>query len=318
MQVYRSLQQIASACGTSTVTVGAFDGIHRAHQELLRRVRERARSRGAYSVAVTFDPHPAMVLAPEKAPRLLTPLALKLERMESGGLDRVLILPFTLEFSRWTPERFVQEVIVQALCAESVFVGENFRFGHRQAGNPQVLEELGRRFGFQTVVLEKMLVRKTVVSSSQIRGLLEQGNVVLANRLLGYPFTVRGPVVPGLGIGRRQTVPTLNLGETGGLLPQPGVYITVARPGGGTVIPAVSNVGTRPTFGERGLGVETHLLESWPGPPPAVMEVGFLRRLRAERKFDSAEQLKEQILQDVRRAQRYFHRLRRAGIPLRW
>jgi riboflavin kinase/FMN adenylyltransferase len=327
MQIFHSLEEIAREPQPSAVTVGSFDGIHRAHKELLRRVRERAQAQGSLSVAVTFDPHPAAILAPDKAPRMLTPMPIKLELLERSGIDRLLILPFTPEFSRWSPEKFVVEVLVRALRTETVFVGENFHFGHRQAGNPQVLQQLGSKFGFRTEVLEKMTLRRHTVSSSQIRVLLERGNVTLANRLLGHPFYIRGPIQAGLGIGSSRMVPTLNLDGAASLVPQRGVYITLARLGtdlkqGGNpagsvdLIPSVTNVGNRPTFGKRELGVETHLIEPWNGPGASVLEVRFLYRLRDERKFESAELLKEQILRDVRRGRAYFRRLHSAGIAV--
>ena len=327
MKIFHSLEEVARLSRPSTVTVGSFDGIHCAHKELLRRVRERARQQGSMSVAVTFDPHPVAVLAPDKTPSMLTPLPIKVELLERSGIDGLLILPFTLEFSRWSPEKFVEEVLVRTLRAETVFVGENFHFGHRQAGNPQMLQQLGERFGFRTEILSKMSLRHKIVSSSQIRILLEQGHITLANRLLGQPFYIRGPIQTGLGIGSTRSVPTFNLDAATSLVPRRGVYITAARLGfanqpvgradslSGSMA-SVTNVGTRPTFGERELGVETHLLEPWGGEKPSVLEIGFLYRLREERKFESAEQLKAQILRDVRRAQDYFRRLRRAGISL--
>jgi riboflavin kinase / FMN adenylyltransferase len=337
MEILRSLEQIANRSRRSTVTIGSFDGIHVAHQELLRRIRERGEQEGAASVAVTFDPHPLAVLAPEKAPRLLTPMPIKLELLEQSQIDRLLILPFTLEFSHWSPERFVEEVLVKALGAESVLVGDNFRFGFRQAGTPQTLEELGRRWNFRTEILPKMTLRGWTVSSSQIRNLLEAGKIALANRLLRHSFSIRGPIARGLGIGRTQTVPTLNLGAYPGLLPAEGVYITLARVGrynetgsgepgfGGKVslsqlLRSVTNVGCRPTFGGRELGIETHLLETWletwEDASPVILDLRFLHRLRPERKFDSPEQLKAQILRDAQRARRYFDRLQAAGIAM--
>ena len=330
MKIHHSLEEAAAysgeSGGPSVVTIGSFDGIHLAHQELLRRVQQRARENGATSVAITFDPHPVQVLAPQKAPKLLTPFPVKLALLEMGGIDRLLILPFTLELSLWSPERFVEEVLARALRAVVVVVGENFRFGHRQAGTPEVMEELGRRFDFRTEIFPKMSLRNITVSSSQIRRLLEEGKVSLANRLLGRCFSVRNIVETGLGIGRTQTVPTLNLGRYSELLPAAGVYVTLARiltgfeadsaaPLERDSFPAplrsVTNVGRRPTFGERELGVETHLLESWDGPTPTAMEVSFLYRLRDERKFPSPQDLKSQIMKDVRRTENYFRRLER-------
>ncbi|MBI3933383.1 MAG: bifunctional riboflavin kinase/FMN adenylyltransferase [Acidobacteria bacterium] len=345
------------------VTIGVFDGVHCAHQELLRRVRERAAEEQAASVAITFDPHPLQVLAPQKAPKLLTPTPVKLELLAKSGLDRLLILPFTEEFSHWPPEKFVEEVLVKTLRAVVVVVGENFRFGYRASGTPAMLLELGTQRGFHTEVLPSLRVRGVAVSSSRIRKSLEEGKLSLANRLLGRPFSIRNPIEAGQGIGRSQTVPTLNVAAYSEMLPATGVYITWAR--GGTEPPepaedaatsagmplqaasesgalesavagaddglsdealavrieslsrrlrSVTNVGVRPTFGERDLGVETHLLDDWQGAPPTTLEVSFLYRLRDERKFASPEELKEQILKDIRRAENYFRRLERFGV----
>jgi riboflavin kinase/FMN adenylyltransferase len=329
MEIFQSTEQAAVKGGRSVVTIGAFDGIHLAHQELLRRVRERAARENAASVAITFDPHPLRVLAPQKAPKLLTPPPVRLELIERSGVDRLLILPFNRDFSLWPPEKFVEEVLVKALGAVAVVVGDNFRFGYRAAGTPAVLEELGKRWQFETQVLPSMYVRGMPVSSSQIRSLLEEGRIAAANRLLGHPFSVRNAIEPGLGIGRSQTVPTLNLAPYSEMLPATGVYVTRAKLGlreedkekRTKPLRSVTNVGYRPTFGERALGVETHLLEphlleKWHGPKrhidvvsPSTLEVSFLYRLRDERKFDSPEQLKAQILRDICRAEAYFRRL---------
>ena len=318
MEIFHSWEAIAQQGRPSVVTIGNFDGLHLAHQELLRKVRQRAGERNAVSVAISFDPHPAQVLVPQKAPRLLTPLPVKLELLGKSGIDRLLVIPFTEEFSRWSPERFVEEVLVKALRCESVWVGKNFRFGHKQAGNPETMKQLGIRWNFQTEVLPRVSFRTTTVSSSQIRCLLQTGKLSMTNRLLGRAFRIRNSVQAGLGIGRNQTVPTLNLAPYDGMLPATGVYVTRARlaePDGAGVealaLRSVTNVGYRPTFGERELGVETHLLEPWQGPPPPSLELSFLYRLREERKFASAAELKSQILRDVERAQRYFHRLER-------
>ncbi len=329
MEILRSLEEAAAHPGPSVVTIGSFDGIHLAHWELLRRVRQLGRERNAASVAITFDPHPVQVLAPHRAPKLLTPLSVKLELLEKSGIDRLLILPFTKEFSFWSPERFVDQVLHQALGAVDVVIGDNFRFGHEQAGTPELLRELGALYRFRTEVLPKITLRGMTVSSSQIRALLEAGKVRIANRLLGRCFSIRNAVAPGLGIGRSQTVPTLNLAPYAELMPAAGVYITWTRvslpadasSGAGAAAPlasrqlrSVTNVGRRPTFGERELGVETHLLESWQGSAPPEMEVSFLYRLRDERKFSSPEELRSQIVNDVHRAETYFHRLDRMRI----
>jgi riboflavin kinase/FMN adenylyltransferase len=326
MEVFHSLEEFAkrnstepasAGGGPSVVTIGSFDGIHLAHRELLRRVRERALEEKAASAAITFEPHPVRVLAPQHAPLLLTPLPIKLELLEKTGIDLLLLLPFTPEFSHWSPEKFVEEVLAKTLKATAVVIGENFRFGHRHAGTPHTMEELGQRYGFRTEILPKISLRKRTVSSSQIRRLLEEGKVPLANRLLGRCFSIRNVVERGLGIGSSQTVPTLNLGRYSELLPAAGVYVTGAKIAS-RQLRSVTNVGRRPTFGERELGVETHLLEPWQGPTPAELEVSFLYRLREERKFVSPQELKSQIMQDIRRAESYFRRLERFGVAAAW
>ena len=392
MEIFHSLDQAAAKSAPSVVTIGAFDGIHLAHRELLRLVRERAARKGAVSVAITFEPHPLRVLAPQKAPKLLTPQPVRLELLASSGVDRLLVLPFTRDFSLCPPEKFVEEVLAKALRAVAVVVGDNFHFGYCAAGDVATLAELGKQWNFETEVFPAVHVRRMPVSSSQIRSLLGEGRIERANRLLGRPFSIRHPVESGLGIGRSQTVPTLNLAPYSEVLPATGVYVTQTRiietrtggekrneasglapqgrndtdvsfrtlaqgvspgfekgvqtsparakeinPSAGSetdaqseqpsrseepnnvstpsrLLRSVTNVGYRPTFVERSLGVETHLLEpveqQWSGPPPARIEVRFLYRLRDERKFDSPEELKAQILSDIRRTDVYFRRLR--------
>jgi riboflavin kinase / FMN adenylyltransferase len=319
MEILRSLEDAAKwengrkNSGPSVITIGNFDGVHLAHTELLRRIRHLTCDNAAAAVAITFEPHPAEILRPDKAPKLITPLNRKIELIEASGVDCLLILPFTLEFSRWTPQQFVEDVLVKSLHATSVVIGENFRFGHQQAGNPQTLEELGGRYGFSTEIFPKLYERNLLVSSSQIRALLSQGKLVQANRLLGYCFGIHNAVQSGLGLGRAQTVPTLNLAEYSGLIPETGVYVTraVFKEGGERrMYRAVTNVGTRPTFANRELGIETYVLEQWSGTPPGDMEVQFLYRLRDERKFESSDALKAQIMKDARRAQSYFQRVK--------
>ena len=326
MRVLRSLNEIAAFRlqnkQRSIVTIGSFDGIHRAHVALLDQVSRRAIAYSAASVAVSFEPHPLAVIAPSRMPKLLTPLDMKLELIAATGIEQLLLIPFTAELSQWTPEHFVSEVLVKSLQSESVIVGENFRFGHRQAGTPELLLQLGKQYGFTAEIFPKIILRGRAVSSSEIRTLLEDGKVPQANRLLGRPYSVRGPIEAGLGIGSKQTVSTFNLGTCEGLRPATGVYITRTRLFdengheimGTSAASSVTNIGTRPTFGDREIGIETHLLEPPPDSRagrPVHMEVSFLYRLRDERKFDSPSALLSQIQRDIERAHRYFRRLKR-------
>ena len=294
----------------SVITIGNFDGVHAGHRQLLRRVVELAREHNLKPAVLTFDPHPTRVVAPERAPRLLTTVEERIELIREQGIEEVMVLPFTEEVARLAPEAFVERIVVGRLHARIVMVGDNFRFGHKQAGNIGTLSELGIRFGFQTHIVDAVRRRGRIVSSSEIRRLIEEGNVALAGRLLERPYALSGNVVSGHGIGSKQTVPTLNLSTPAEVIPANGVYITRTRdPETGDRWDSLTNVGNRPTFGGDGLSIETFLLSSCEGLTPGRISVEFLRRVRDERKFESAEALKQQIFHDVGRAQTFFRRL---------
>ncbi len=310
-RVFRTLEEASSAFGPCALTIGNFDGVHIGHRRILQRVREvAARSRWKASVLM-FDPHPARVVAPARAPLFMTTPEQRCELMRSEGIVQALILPFTEAVAQLTPEQFVENVLVRALGAGAVLVGDNFRFGHEQAGNITVLAELGRRFKFQTEAIPAVFWRGKVVSSSAVRRLVQAGLVARACRLLARPFALEGRVVTGHGVGSRQTVPTLNLETTAEVLPAVGVYITRTTDSTNkNSWPSVTNVGYRPTFGGSQLSIESFLLEPLGGVSPSHIRVEFLRRIRDERKFDSPEALKAQILRDVTRALAYHRRLR--------
>lgn len=314
IRVYRSLTEAAGEFGPSGVTIGNFDGVHRGHQELFRRLAGLSRALEVRPAVVTFDPHPTKVVAPDRTPRLLTSLEQRLVRMRECGIERALVIPFDREFSKLTPEEFVLQVLVSAADARLVLVGGNFRFGNKQAGDTKLLSDLGERFGFETKIVEAVRYRGSTVSSTGIRLLIERGDVGLAARSLGRPFGLEGVVIPGHGVGSRQTVPTLNLETSTEVLPAGGVYITRTQDTkDGRLWPSVTNIGYRPTFGgDDKLNIETFILEGFARPVPEQITVEFLRRIREERKFPDASALKAQILRDAARAQAFF---RRAG---RW
>jgi riboflavin kinase/FMN adenylyltransferase len=276
-------------------------------------VVEAARERALQATVLTFDPHPAAIVAPERPLRLLSTHAERSTLMQREGIEQVLILPFTFEVAHMTPEEFVEQVLVKTLGARVVVVGENFRFGHKQAGDTRVLTELGERFGFETRIMGAVKRRGRIVSSSEVRRAVETGSVSLAARLLERPYALEGEVIAGHGMGAKQTVPTLNLRTPAEVIPGTGVYIT--RTGdldrGERQWDSVTNVGYRPTFGGRDLSIETFLLSAFEEPTPARIRVEFLHRLREERKFETPEALKAQILRDVVRAQAFFRRARK-------
>lgn len=307
--IFRTLEEAAGRFGPCALTIGNFDGVHAGHRRILRRVVELAREHGWKPSALTFHPHPARIVAPERAPRLLTTPEQRAALMVEEGIEQVLILPFTREISLLEPEEFAERILVRTLGVKAVLVGDNFRFGHLHAGDTRMLARLGGQFGFVTEIIPAIRLRGRVVSSSETRRLVADGKVSLAGRLLGSPFALQGEVVPGHGIGSKQTVPTLNLAPETDVLPATGVYVTHTRDlESARVWPSVSNVGYRPTFGGDALSVETYLLDPLDGPPPRKIRVEFLLRLRDERKFTSAEELKAQILRDVARARAYFRR----------
>jgi len=312
MKIYRSLDEVPGDFGPCALTIGNFDGVHFGHRQILRKLMSTALAYGWKASALTFDPHPTRVVAPERAPALIYSPDMRAELMGTEGIEQVLILPFTRELAQSTPEQFVESLITQRLQARLVFVGDNFHFGHKQSGNVQVLAELGRRFGFETVVVPAVQCRGRMVSSSVIRQLISAGRVAQAARLLERPYSLDGGVVGGRGVGSKQTVPTLNLATEQQLIPERGVYVTRTHDlESQRQWPSISNIGYRPTFGtSQELSIETFLLEPLSGEDPRRIRVEMLWRVRDERKFESPEALKSQIFRDVRVAQNYFRRVR--------
>jgi riboflavin kinase/FMN adenylyltransferase len=311
MQVFRKLDDVPTDFGPTLVTVGNFDGVHRAHANVLREIALRARATRAKAVAVTFEPHPTRILRPETGLKLLTPTPEKLRWLEGTGIDAVLLLPFGRDLSLMSPREFAEEILKQKLHAREVHEGFNFRFGHKAAGDMELLAEFGREMGFEVKIYPEMTLRGEPVSSSQIRRLLAVGRVSRARHLLARPFCILGTPGRGRGYGSKYTVPTINLARYEELVPKDGVYITCTRVAA-EYFDAVTNVGNRPTFGAELFAIETHLLNFHPIElnPETEVEICFLERLRDEIKFPSVDELREQIGRDVRKAQRYFHLLK--------
>src|SRR6516162_1762395 len=311
MRLIRHLEEVRDLPAASSVTIGNFDGVHIAHQKLLRQVVESARAQDAAAIAVTFEPHPIKLLAPDRAPKVLTPLERKAQLIERLGVDLLVVLDFTKELARLSPLQFVRDILTGCLRATTVLVGPNFRFGYRQSGDIEVLRSIARREGFQVEVLPEVDLRGERVSSTRIRELLSAGRVPIARRLLGRPFSNYGPIVSGLGVGHRHTVPTLNLAPVEEQLPKVGVYVTRTRLGN-TSHDSVTNVEHKPTFGDNHrLTVETYLLNFEGAVEQTDMEIEYLYRLRDEMKFQNPAILKAQIQDDARRSLKFFRLPRR-------
>ena len=310
MRVWRTLSEFPGGLPYPIFTIGNFDGVHLGHRRILEIVCRRATEAGGTPLLLTFDPHPTRIVAPERVPHLVTPLPMKLALLEQAGLAGVLVLPFTREVSQLTPEQFTRQILTERLAAREIIVGGNFRFGHRQAGDVHALVDLGRGSGFAVKMVPAVRLRGQAVSSTRLRQLIAEGQLGLANRLLGRCFSVQGRIVPGRGIGRTEAVPTLNLEPYADLLPACGIYVTETICDGQRAT-SVTNVGYSPTFDVNQLRVECFLLEAPPPPGASQMEVVFWHRLRDELKFSSAEELKAQIARDIEAARAFFRRLRK-------
>lgn len=311
MKIFRQLAEIPPDFGPSIATIGNFDGVHRGHQGVIAEVVARARTLGMQSVAITFDPHPARVIRPESSQPLITPLAEKLELLASTGIDSILIVPFTVEFSRTSARTFATEVLHNTLHVTELHEGENFRFGYQAEAGIDSLETLGRELGFSVRIYTPQATRGEAISSSTVRKFIAEGDVSHVRALLGRPFAITGTPASGRGYGTRYTVPTINLAPYAELIPANGVYITTLAIGSDAsaeTFDAVTNVGNRPTFGADSFTVESHLLNFHPIAldEQTPLTLTFLKRLRDERRFPSPEALREQIFRDVATAKRYF------------
>jgi riboflavin kinase/FMN adenylyltransferase len=284
----------------SAITIGVFDGVHRGHQRVLAEVTERAAAQGLTSVALTFDVHPLELVAPDRAPRLLTTVEQRLELFEGTQLDVAGVLPFAGVRSM-EPGVFIEGVLVASLGARLVAVGSDFRFGHDRAGDVGVLRAVGERLGYDVDEVELLAEGDGPLSSTSIRRLLMEGDVSGAAEALGRPYELRGRVVVGDGRGRSIGVPTANLEISHRvLIPGDGVYAAWAATNGG-VHPAAVNIGVRPTFGGDTQTVEAHLIDVGTALDlyGSRLRLHFIDRIRGERRFAGPDELVTQIGHDV-------------------
>jgi len=307
MKVVSSLSD-AALDAPSVISIGNFDGLHLGHRAILEQVVQRARELAVRSVAMTFDPHPIRVLAPDKAPRLINTLEQRLRLIEQTGIELAFVAAFDRSFASLTPEEFIEKYIVNGFKTRAICVGSNFNFGSGGRGTVATLR--AHRNQFEVIEVPPVTVRGVAASSTHIRKLVAEGAVSRVCRFMDRWFEIEGPIVSGAGRGRNVTVPTLNLSPENELLPQRGVYVTRVSLDGGDYLDAVTNVGIRPTFGENELVIETFVLHDAIPAPAERGRLQFLHRIRDERRFDSSELLREQIGRDVRTAVRFFQMLR--------
>jgi riboflavin kinase/FMN adenylyltransferase len=288
------------------LTIGNFDGVHLGHRAILATVVERARSLKGEAVLFTFEPHPRKIVHPDRSPNLLATLEQKMEFLEAAGIDVLIVEPFDLEFARTSAEVFVNEYIHRRIAPTEVYVGYDFHFGKDREGSMRLLAETGPRLGFSVTIIPEITMEEKDVNSTRIRALLADGSVAEAGKLLGRPFSVRGSVVEGMKRGRSMGFPTANLAPDNETLPSPGVYVCAVHfldegdPEQGCVMPAVTNLGYRPTFDDQhDLVAEAHLLDYSGDLYGRKIDLDFLALIRPEQKFASVDALKIQISRDV-------------------
>jgi len=298
MILITDLGHIEKKFARSVITLGNFDGVHLGHQELVRMVIRRAKETGAASMVVTFRPHPLKILAPEKCPPLISIYEEKIKLFESLGIDVLVKIPFTVEFSAMTPEDFVKNILCDTLGAIEIFVGCNYRFGRARQGDVQTLRRLGERYGFAVREVEQVSLGGEVISSTKIRTLLREGEVEHAARLLGRIYAITGIVVKGDGRGKGLGFPTANIAPKHAIIPSDGVY-AVRLSVRDRLYDGIANIGMRPTFNKKVLAIEVHVFDFDEDIYGEDISLYFIRKIREEKKFKNVDALVGQIRSDI-------------------
>jgi len=301
MILITDLSKIDKKFSGSIITLGNFDGLHLGHQELIRKIILRAEETGGLSMVVTFRPHPLKILAPEKCPPLISIYEEKIQLLEKLGIDVLVKIPFTLDFSAMEPRDFVKNILVDLLGAKEIFVGYNYRFGKGRKGNILMLRDLGNELGFIVREVEQVSLNGEVISSTRIRQLLINGEVEHAARLLGRPYALCGIVVKGDGRGRGLGFPTANIVSRHSIIPSDGVY-AVRLFVRDKYYDGIVNIGMRPTFDAKSMAIEVHIFDFNEDIYGEELTVYFAGKIRDERKFGSAVALINQINADINSA----------------
>jgi riboflavin kinase/FMN adenylyltransferase len=303
MQVLRSISELGALSGPLFLAIGVFDGVHLGHQAVISTSAKHAKEAGGTPVVVTFDPHPAKVLRPQDAPHLLTATQHKIALIRDLGVAHLLVLHFDREFAATTPEDFVAQLVADSHPLREICVGHEWSFGKNRAGNLDLLKRLGSTLHFDVVGVPAVTLNGEVVSSTQIRRAVADGDLTKATQMLGREYTILGTVKEGEKLGRKLGFPTANLSAHSEQFPPNGVYVTEARLAG-TLYRGVANLGYRPTVsvGKPERLLELHLFDLNKDIYGEEVEVRFLRYLRPEQKFENLEALKTQIARDVEEA----------------
>ncbi|MCP4669596.1 MAG: bifunctional riboflavin kinase/FAD synthetase [Deltaproteobacteria bacterium] len=296
------LEKLENPLTNPVLTIGNFDGVHKGHLILFNLVKEKARAIAGQSAVLTFEPHPIKVVKPGNGPLMITPTQQKIRLIDEAGIDVIFCISFTEAFASITAEDFVRNILVDKIGIQELVVGYDYTFGHGREGNIELLKAMGSRFNFKVHVVDQIRIDDMLVSSTAIRNFVREGNLKEARKLLGRDYQICGAVVKGKDRGGRlMGFPTANLQPIDELIPKPGVYAVKVLIQNRT-LNGVTNIGYNPTFKDRRLSVETHILDFSQDLLGKAIRVNFIERLRDEKTFASVEELADQIGKDIARA----------------
>jgi len=299
MKVIDGLDGIKQKLPYPVLTLGNFDGVHLGHKSIFQMLKDRAAKQKGTSIVFTFVPHPLSVIAPERAPKLLTTYKDKIRLIENSGIDVIICTHFTKDFAKISAEDFVREILCKTLNVREVFIGSNYLFGKGRKGSPELLKKIGRECGFDVTIVKEIKIDGVTLSSSQIRRLIAKGKVDEASRFLGRQYSVEGIVVEGAKRGKSLlNIPTANLLTANELLPKDGVYAVTVDIEGKT-FGGATNIGYNPTFTDKKFSFETHVLDFSGKLLGKTLRVHFVKRIRDEKKFSGVDELKDQMNKDI-------------------
>jgi len=303
MEVIKGYQELKYLINNPVVTLGNFDGVHLGHQKIFTRIKERAKELQGTSLVYTFHPHPLSVLMHERQLFNITTLDEKLKLIEKCGIDIVICEPFTREFSQITAEKFVKEILHQRIGVKEIFVGDDYAFGSKQQGNVYYLLKMGKAFDFRTKIIDSITIDKIIVKSSKIREFIQGGEITAANRLLGRSYNITGQIIRGKERGVLMGFPTANIKPNKILHPGAGVYAVWVH-FENQRFPGAMNIGYNPTFDDRELSFEVHILNFNKDIYGKELEICFVERIREEKTFSSPEELVAQMRNDISKVEK--------------
>lgn len=309
MKTIRSSKNLKGRLKYPVLTLGNFDGVHKGHRKIIKKVMAIAKKKGGTSILYTFDPHPVKILCPQLAPVVLQTLDQKISTLKALGLDILVIEPFTERLAKLSASQFFNEIIVNRTRAKEIVVGYDFTFGRHRAGGAQYLKRLAAEKGIAVHIIDAIFFKESLLSSTHIRHFLERGDLASAHAMLGRPYSIVGTVVKGRGLGAELGFHTANLATKNELIPPTGVYITATRIcRTGKKYKSAANIGYNPTFKGTDLSIETYLLDFNGDLLKQDIELEFHKKIRREMTFESTEELRNQITKDVEATRKYYEK----------